>query len=90
MRAFAIVENGVVANVILAQDWPQGIDVTNIAPRPAPGWSYNGSSFSPPAPTPSASLGTRITRLAFRQRIGTAALVGIEMAAIHNPAAPLA
>lgn len=88
-RAFATIEGGKVANVILADEWPGAIDVTDLTPRPGPGWAYDGSVFSPPAPAPAPSLGTRITRLAFRQRIGTSALVGIELAAIHNPSAPI-
>ena len=45
---YAIVENGVVSNVVLA-DAPMGsgwvkTDIAN------PGWLYNGSVFTPPAP----------------------------------------
>lgn len=50
MGILAIVENGIVTNVILADSWPGGIDVTNTVPRPGPGWLYDGSTFSPPPP----------------------------------------
>ena len=49
-RTLAIIENGVVANVIVADAWPSGIDITNFTPRPGPGWTYDGTTFSPPAP----------------------------------------
>ena len=47
-RVFAIIEGGIVANVILADAWPNGIDVTDLDPRPAPGWTYDGETFAPP------------------------------------------
>lgn len=43
------------------------------------GW-IDGEPSAPP------SLGSKITKLAFRQRIGAANLVAIELASIHNPA----
>lgn len=52
MRIFAIIESGVVTNVIRAESWPGGIDVTNTAPRPGPGWTYDGMSFAPPPVAP--------------------------------------
>lgn len=48
-RTLAIIEAGVVANVILADAWPNAIDVTDLTPRPGPGWSYDGQAFAPPA-----------------------------------------
>lgn len=86
-RQFALIENSTVSNTIVADEWPGGIDIADMSPRPAPGWGYDGQAFTPPAEQPTPSLGTRITRLAFRQRLGQAALIGIELASIHNPAA---
>lgn len=49
-RIFALVSNGIVTNVIHAEAWDGGIDVTDLSPRPAPGWSYDGTTFTPPPP----------------------------------------
>lgn len=52
MSILAIIENGVVANVIVADEWPNGIDVTDLTPRPGIGWLYDGQAFTPPAAEP--------------------------------------
>lgn len=52
MSILAIIENGVVANVIVADEWPNGIDVTDLTPRPGIGWLYDGQGFTPPAAEP--------------------------------------
>lgn len=49
---FAIIENGVVANVIVADEWSDGINVTDLTPRPGIGWLYDGQGFTPPAAEP--------------------------------------
>lgn len=49
---FATIENGVVANVIVADEWPDGINVTDLTPRPGIGWLYDGQDFTPPAAEP--------------------------------------
>ncbi|HEX8586179.1 MAG TPA: hypothetical protein VF680_17435 [Allosphingosinicella sp.] len=49
-KVFAIVESGVVTNVINAESWQGGIDVTNVTPRPGPGWTYSNGVFTAPAP----------------------------------------
>ena len=52
-RIIAIIENGTVVNAIVADSWPDGIDITDITPRPGIGWSYDGQAFTaPPAPPP--------------------------------------
>lgn len=86
-RVFAIIENGVVSNAILAEAWPDGIDITDVVPRPGPGWSYDGQVFAPPAENTSASRS--ITRLAFRQRFTQAELIAIEIACLDDPSAPI-
>lgn len=50
MRTYAVIDNGIVTNVVLAETW-NGIDVTDVSPRPGPGWLYNGATFTPPLPT---------------------------------------
>lgn len=50
-RDIALIENGIVTNVIVADSWPGGIDVTDLTPRPGPGWTFaNGVFTAPPAP----------------------------------------
>lgn len=91
-RALALVAAGRVTNVIVGDPglYPGAIDVTDLVPRPSPGWAWaGGTTFTPPAETP-PTLGTRITRLAFRQRLTDPVLVAIELASIDNPAAPQA
>ncbi len=88
-RALALVASGRVINVIVGDPalYPGAIDVTDLPQRPAPGWAWvGGTSFTPPADVP-VWLGTRITRLAFRQRLTDPVLVAIELASIDNPAA---
>ena len=91
-RILALMSGNRVENVILGSlaDWPGAIDVTDLTPRPATGWIRSGQTFAPPPPPapPAPNLGTRITKLAFRQRVGAQALAAIELAAVHNPAAP--
>lgn len=90
-RILAIMTGNRVENIILGTlaDWPGAIDVTDVSPRPGPGWIRSGQSFAPPPPAPAPNLGTRITKLAFRQRIGPQSLAAIELAAVHNAAAPV-
>lgn len=87
----ALIENDLVKNVIIGstENFPQGIDVTNMSPRPAPGWSYVDGVFAPPAPTEETAE-RHITRLAFRQRFTQAELVAIEMACLDDPTASMA
>lgn len=92
-RVLAILNGNTVANVIIGElaDHPGAQDVTDLNPRPGPGWARTGAgSYAPPAPTapePEPSLGTRITKLAFRQRLTDPVLVAIELASAHDPAA---
>jgi len=80
-RAFALIENGTVHNVILADAWPDGIDVTDTSPRPGPGWTYSGTTFAPPAYVPPVDTFPRyITRLAFDQRFTQTERITIDLA----------
>ena len=79
IKNYAIVENGVVVNVAVSKsalfpNWIQS-DVAQI------GWTYNGTTFNPPAPSPTPTLPPIITKLAFRYRLTDAEYVGILNAA---------
>lgn len=90
-RFLALMAGNVVENVIVGTpaDYPGSIDVTALNPRPAPGWIRSGQTFAPPPAPPAPNLGTRITKLAFRQRVGQQALAAIELASVHDAAAPV-
>lgn len=69
-RIFALVEAGVVANVIHAEAWDGGIDVTDLSPRPGPGWLYDGTTFTPPPASPPPPITTNsIQRAALLKRM---------------------
>lgn len=68
MRTLAQIENGIVANVIVAEQWPGAIDVTDITPRPGPGWAYDGVAFTAPPQLPAAEPGASIPRDDFIER----------------------
>ena len=94
MKNFAIIESGTVQNVIIADNWPDGVDVTDLDPRPAPGWTYDGTTFTPPVfvePTPEPTVETPriITNLAFDLRFTTAERVAIEIASLDDPSATM-
>jgi hypothetical protein len=62
---FAIIENGVVSNVVLADEALESNWVET--DQAGPGWLYDGSTFSPPppvAPTKSARVAELKQRLA--------------------------
>lgn len=90
-RILALMAGNVVENVVIGtpSDYPASIDVTDVNPRPAPGWIRSGQTFAAPPPAPSPNFGTRITKLAFRQRVGPQALAAIELASVHNATAPV-
>lgn len=59
MKKFALVQKGIVKNVIVAdeefilnhcQDYDHQIDVTEMVPYPGPGWFYDGENFLAPLP----------------------------------------
>lgn len=74
-RTFALVENGIVTNVIRAEAWPGGIDVTDLTPRPGPGWLYDGTTFTPP-PAPAPVPVNAIQRAALLKRMTPVELHG--------------
>lgn len=93
MRTFAIIDGGAIANVIVAPaDWPEGRDITDVVPRPGIGWRENANGgFDPPPEHAPEIPDTRrlVTQRAFRGRIAIAELVGIEIASLDDPAAPM-
>lgn len=86
---FALIENGVVNNTIVADEWPGGVNITDLKPRPGIGWSYDGTTFTPPAapPAPEPEPPKRwISVLAFWQRLMPGERVDIDLLSIHNAA----
>jgi len=49
---FALIADGRVSNVIVADAWPDGVDLAGITPQPGIGWSYDGKTFTAPQPEP--------------------------------------
>lgn len=69
MKRFALIESGIVTNVIVADAWPGGIDVTNLTPRPSPGWTYDGVTFvAPPVVTPPVATTSYMSHFGFLSR----------------------
>ena len=74
-RLQAITKNGKVENIIVADSWPDGIDVTDAKPRPGPGWTYDGTTFIPPPEPPRIEV-TQIERAALLERMTPAEVHG--------------
>jgi len=101
MKTIALIENGVVANVIDTgpEGWPGGIDISGASPRPGIGWTYaEGTGFTAPTaaelpepgPEPEPAPANRIiTNLAFDLRFSDAERIAIEIASLDNPAADM-
>jgi len=49
---FALITEGRVSNVIVADAWPDGVDLTGLTPQPGIGWAYDGSVFTAPPAAP--------------------------------------
>ena len=66
----AIIENGIGANVVVADAGPGGVRVEHLDPRPGIGWAYDGENFTAPAeeePEPVVSR-VELTKLEFLRR----------------------
>ncbi|MGH8073654.1 MAG: hypothetical protein ACREO4_06225 [Lysobacter sp.] len=86
---FAVIDAGVVVNTVVADEWEGGVRIDHLDPRPGIGWSYDGTTFSPPAaPVPDPET-RHVTRLAFRNRFTQVELVTLEIAALDDPAASM-
>lgn len=91
-RLYALIENNKVANIIVANDWPDGIEVTDIDLRPGIGWDYVDGEFIAPTPieVPDPESQPRvITRLALRNRFTVQELIAVEIACLDDPAADM-
>lgn len=91
---YAIIESGVVVNCIVADEWPGGVNITALDPRPGIGWTYDGQVFAaPPAPEPEPEpvvehpdgAGPFLTQYAFDMRFSLMERVAIERAAMVEP-----
>jgi len=100
MKTYALIENGSVINVIETDEngWPEGIDITDMVPRPGIGWQYDDEAgFITPAipdPTPEPEpepipQNKIITNLAFDLRFTLEERVAIELASLDDPAASM-
>lgn len=72
MNIYAIIDAGLVVNIIHATgEWPEGVDVTALDPRPGIGWSYDGQVFTapPPPPLPEPVAVTNVQRAALLARM---------------------
>ena len=86
---YALIENGAVANIAVADEaaaaelpgtWVPGAGACI-------GWHYDGEAFTAPVPESPPAQDTRITRLAFRKRFTQAEKVALEIAALDDPSA---
>lgn len=88
-RHIAIIENSIVANVIIADSWPDGVDVTDLVPRPGPGWTYSGETFAAPVaqpePEPVVLTTPLMTHYAFNERLTLDEDVALEVALPSSP-----
>jgi len=88
MRLYALIKHHVVYNIIETDEpfWLEGIDITDIEPRPGLGWTYaaDADTFSPPPPER-----RRVTALAFDLRFTMDEHIAIDLASLDNPAAPM-
>jgi len=92
MKQFALIENGVVVNVIDVgpEGWDSGIDIIGMEPRPGIGWQYADETgfVAPESPEP-IPQNRIITNYAFDVRFTEKERVDIEMAGLDDPTAPM-
>jgi len=101
MKLYALIQGGTVYNVIETDDsgWPEGIDITDVEPRPSMGWTYDEETgFTPPEPdneTPPpegdpAPVRRIVSNLAFDRRFTFAERIAVELASSDSPTADMA
>lgn len=79
-KRFAIINSmNIVSNIVIADNplttgdlW---VDLTNVNPQPAIGWSYNNEVFTPPPPPP--PLPNIITKIAMITRFTDSEFTGV-------------
>jgi len=97
MKIYALLSGSTVYNIIEtdADGWPEGIDITELDPRPSIGWTYSEEAgFIAPVqasepditPAPESNI---ITNLAFDRRFTLQERVEIELESQHDPAADM-
>lgn len=86
MRTLALIDGGTIANLIIGDpvQWAGAIDVTDLDPRPGPGWSYDGVVFAPPVP-PAPEPKTAIARDDFIERFAPAEWLDGQQRAQNDP-----
>jgi len=101
MKQFALIENGLVVNVIDVgpEGWNSGIEITDMNPRPGIGWQYDDETgFTAPAapaapepePVPDPIPPNRIiTNYAFDNRFTLDERVAIDLAGLDDPTAAM-
>ena len=89
MSIYAVIENGVVTNVIKASNWPGGVDITGMSPRPNIGWTYDGTDFAPPASSTEEvdGPGPFLSNYAFDMRFTLPERIAIKRAALGTDSA---
>lgn len=83
MNRYAIIDNGIVTNIVAAEDPMDAGWIHNPPAKASIGWGYDGSKFIEPDKKAPASV--KITKLAFRNRFTFAEKVAIETAAESDP-----
>jgi len=82
----AVIQNGIVVNIIVAdaawaeENYPGSVDITGMNPEPGIGWSYDGTTFTPPVipppePTPPP---TQFSTQGFRARYTKDELITVD------------
>ena len=79
MKRFALIQGGIVANVVEQDDTPQIPGEWIVCDNAGPGWTYDGSTFVELVPVPSLR---HITQLAFLTRFTDDEAIAIDLASI--------
>jgi len=79
MKRFAIIENGAVTNIVVAEESMDAGWIQNPPASVSVGWNYGGGKFV--APDKKSPTSVKITKLAFRNRFTFSEKVLIETAA---------
>jgi hypothetical protein len=79
MKRFALIQGGIVANVVEQDDTPQISGEWIACDNAGPGWTYDGSAFAEPVLAPTLR---HITQLAFLTRFTDDEAIAIDLASI--------